>query len=57
VAIWSVAVIGIWAWVWGERNAVAHPPVIRTDGPNSPIVQGTQGDVHIEFNGPEHKSP
>ena len=50
VLIWSVAVIGIAAWVWGGRNATAH--FITTTGPRSPVVTGTKGDVRIDFNSP-----
>jgi hypothetical protein len=49
VLIWSVAGIGIGAWVWGERNAAA----ITTTAPQTPIIQNTKGDVRIEFDAPE----
>ncbi len=42
--IWSVAVVGIGAWVWGARSPVT------TTGPQSPVIQGAKGDVRIDFN-------
>src|SRR5713101_5221536 len=50
VLIWSVAVIGIAAWIWGERKATAQS--VTTAGPQSPIVQDTKGDVRIDYNSP-----
>ena len=50
VLIWSVAIIGIAAWIWGERKATAQS--VTTSGPQSPIVQDTKGDVRIDFNSP-----
>jgi len=50
VLIWSVAVIGMAAWFWGERKAPA--PSISTTGAQSPVVQGTKGDVRIDFGSP-----
>ena len=50
VLIWSVAVIGVAAWVWGDRKATARS--ITTTGPQSPIVTDTKGDVRIDFNAP-----
>jgi hypothetical protein len=50
VLIWSVAVIGIAAWIWGDRKAAANS--ITTIGPQSPIVKDTKGDVRIDFNAP-----
>ena len=46
--IWSVAVIGLGAWVWSERKAPASS--VTTTGPQSPIVRDTKGDVRIDFN-------
>jgi hypothetical protein len=48
VLVWSVAVIGIAAWIWGDRKAAAGS--VTTTGSQSPVVQGTKGDVRIEFN-------
>ena len=48
VLIWSVAVIGIAAWFWGDRIAAARS--VTTSGPQSPVVQDTKGDVRIDFN-------
>ena len=48
VLIWSVAVIGIAAWFWGERKGPASS--ITTTGTQSPVIQGTKGDVRIDFN-------
>ena len=50
VLIWSVAVIGIAAWIWSEQKATAQS--VTTTGPQSPIVQDTKGDVRIDFNSP-----
>jgi hypothetical protein len=54
VSIWSVMVIGIAAWFWGNRNAglIAKAPpqnVSVTTGPQSPIITDTEGDVRINF--------
>jgi hypothetical protein len=51
VLIWSVAVIGIGAWTWGDRKAGASS--VTTTGAQSPIVQDTKGDVRIDFNAPQ----
>jgi multisubunit Na+/H+ antiporter MnhB subunit len=48
VLIWSVAVIGIGAWILGDRKAAANS--VTTTGPQSPVVQETKGDVRIDFN-------
>jgi hypothetical protein len=50
VLIWSVAVIGVAAWIWGDRKATAHS--VTTTGPQSPVVTDTKGDVRIDFNPP-----
>jgi hypothetical protein len=50
VLIWSVAVIGIAAWIWGERKPTAQS--VTTTGPQSPVVTDTKGDVRIDFNSP-----
>jgi hypothetical protein len=50
VLIWSVAVIGIGAWFWGDRKAAAGS--VTTTGPQSPIVKDTKGGVRIDFNAP-----
>jgi hypothetical protein len=42
VLIWSVAVIGIGAWVWS-----AQKPSMQTTGDQSPIVSGVGGNVTI----------
>jgi hypothetical protein len=47
VLIWSVAVIGIAAWLWGIQKAPASSA--STTGQQSPIVQGTKGDVRIDI--------
>src|SRR5215470_16948403 len=46
VLIWSVAVIGIAAWIWSEQKAKAQS--VTTTGPQSPVVQDTKGDVRID---------
>src|ERR1043166_4404995 len=51
VLIWSVAVIGIAAWVWG--NGKASTGSATTAGPQSPIVRDTKGDVRIDYNTPQ----
>ena len=48
VLVWSVAVIGVAAWIWGDRKAQTSS--ITTTGPQSPVVQETKGDVRIDFN-------
>jgi hypothetical protein len=50
VLIWSVAVIGIAAWVWG--NGRTSGGSASTTGSKSPIVQDTKGDVRIDYNAP-----
>jgi hypothetical protein len=47
VLIWSVAVIGIGAWIWGDRTSAAS-----STGPQSPVLKDTKGDVRIDFNAP-----
>jgi hypothetical protein len=51
VLIWSVGVIGIGAWVWGDRKAAAIS--VTTTGSQSPVIQDTKGDVRIDFNTPQ----
>jgi hypothetical protein len=50
VLIWSVAVIGIGAWIWGAQM----PPKrsIMTTGDQGPVIQDTSGDARIEYNAP-----
>ena len=50
VLVWSVAVLGIAAWIWGDRKAAAG--AVTTTGPQSPVVQDTKGNVQIDFNAP-----
>jgi len=50
VLVWSVAVLGIAAWIWGDRKATAG--AVTTTGPQSPVVQDTKGNVRIDFNAP-----
>jgi hypothetical protein len=53
VLIWSVGVTGLGAWIWGDRKAAASSvTTITTTGPQSPVVQGTNGDVRIDLNAP-----
>jgi hypothetical protein len=49
VMIWSVAVIGIGAWIFGDQKARTQQPSISTTGAQSPVVQDTKGDVRIDF--------
>jgi len=51
ILVWSVAVIGVAAWFWGDRKAQTSS--ITTTGPQSPVVQETKGDVRIDFNTPQ----
>ena len=48
VLIWSVAVIGIAAWIWS--NAKVAQGSTTTTGSQSPIISDTKGSVHIEYN-------
>jgi hypothetical protein len=50
VLIWSIAVIGIAAWLWANANPPAG--AATTTGPQSPIVRDTKGEVRIEYNAP-----
>ncbi len=45
VLVWSVALAGIGAWVWAETAAGTDN--INTTGPNSPVIQGVEGNVTI----------
>jgi len=59
VLVWSVAVIGVAAWLWGDHKGQASavttsgPRAVTTSGPQSPVVQDTKGDVRIDFNAPQ----
>jgi hypothetical protein len=48
ILIWSVAVVGIGAWLWGDRKSADS--LATTSGPQSPIFQQTNGNVAIDFN-------
>jgi len=63
VLVWSVAVIGIGAWVIGNQKPPAQAstapagrssssPSIATSGAQSPVVKDTKGDVNINFGAP-----
>jgi hypothetical protein len=52
VSVWSVAVIGVGAWIFGDQKSRAQPPVISTTGPQSPVVSGTNGNVVINVGDP-----
>jgi hypothetical protein len=52
--IWSVAVVGIGAWMWGEQQPKRS---IVTNGPQSPVIQNTKGNVYIEFDAGQPKRP
>ena len=49
VLVWSGALAGIGAWVWGERGGSSES--ISTSGDNSPVVKGVGGDVTITNQG------
>jgi hypothetical protein len=57
VLIWSVAVIGMGAWVIGDQKARTQQSAISTTGPQSPVVKDTQGNVQIEFGAPPAAAP
>jgi hypothetical protein len=63
VLVWSVAVLGIGAWVIGNQKPQAQAstapaggslpaPSITTGGAQSPVVKDTKGDVNINFGAP-----
>ena len=63
VLVWSIAVLGIGAWVLGNQRPQAQAstapaggssttPGITTSGPQSPVVKDTKGDVNINFGAP-----
>jgi hypothetical protein len=54
VLIWSVAVVGVGAWMWSEQQPKRS---IITNGPQSPVIQNTKGDVHLEFDAGQPKRP
>jgi hypothetical protein len=58
-AVWSVAIVGIVAWVYVEtRPPAASTSSLRqeTHGDNSPAISGTGGDVTI-INGSPGREP
>jgi hypothetical protein len=57
-AVWSVAIVGILAWVYVETREPASPSSVRqeTHGDNSPAISGTGRDVTI-IDGPSGKEP
>jgi hypothetical protein len=49
-AVWSVAIVGVLAWVYVEtREPAASPSSVRqeTHGDNSPAISGVEGGVRI----------
>ncbi|HUI96132.1 MAG TPA: hypothetical protein VLX44_10290 [Xanthobacteraceae bacterium] len=63
VLVWSVAVLGIGAWVVGNQKPQAQAstaptggsssaPGIVTSGAQSPVVKDAKGDVNINFGAP-----
>jgi hypothetical protein len=57
VLIWSIAVIGVGAWIIGDQKARSQQAGISTSGPQSPIVKDTKGNVQIQFGAPAVDSP
>src|SRR3712207_5911273 len=58
-AVWSVAIVGVLAWVYVEtREPATSPSSVRqeTHGDNSPAISGTGGNVTIT-NGPSGREP
>ncbi len=54
VCVWIVGLAGIAAWVWERSPAPqteAETPGIKTEGAQSPVVEGTEGDVNITIEG------
>jgi len=52
VLIWSVAIFGIGAWIFGDQKVRTQQSSISTMGPQSPVVQDTKGNVQMEFGTP-----
>jgi hypothetical protein len=57
ILVWSVAVIGIGAWIFGDRLQQGQQRSLSTTGPQSPIVQDTKGNVQMEFSAPPSPAP
>jgi nitrate reductase gamma subunit len=55
VMIWSIAVLGIGAWVWSSQKPSSAASV-STSGAQSPVIQNTQGGVNMNF-GPAPAAP
>jgi hypothetical protein len=53
LCVWTIALAGIGAWVLteapGNNGESADEPSIKTQGHQSPVVQGTGGDVRINI--------
>ena len=57
VSVWSVAVIGVGAWIIGDQKSSPHSSSITTSGPQSPVVQDTKGNVQMNFGTPRAEPP
>jgi hypothetical protein len=55
--IWSVAVIGVGAWIIGDQKSRPQQSSISTSGPQSPIVTDTKGNVEMNFGAPATADP
>lgn len=51
--VWTVALVGIGAWAWTEKNSGGIEQ--KTYGDMSPAIQGVNGDVNyqVEQRGPQ----
>lgn len=57
VSVWSVAMIGVAAWIIGDQKSSPQSSTITTSGPQSPIVQDTKGNVQMNFGTPPDGPP
>jgi hypothetical protein len=57
VMVAVVALVGITAWIFAGKAERTQQPSISTSGPQSPVVQGTKGDVQINLGSPPPAAP
>jgi|SRR5215472_12411576 len=59
IATWTVAVIGIGAWGYSQTSEKTGAPNFSatTSGGESPVVQGAQRDVNINYGSPQPLAP